>query len=230
MTTAKLHYFKGRGRAEIIRWMLAANNINFANISLKDHNDFSLLKNSGKLPFNQLPLLQINDLNLSQSGAIVSYLARLGNFYGDTSTDVVWCDMLFGAIGDFNQPAMQFAFKANKKTASKDLDSSLNKFGHHFEFILNKNGGTFLVGTHLTFVDIILAESLTSFKEFSPDCLENYPLLSSLQESVTSESKISNYLKSTNRWCLPNDQYIIDIARVLRRRLPSHMSNPNRFI
>ena len=230
MKPAKLHYFKGRGRAETTRWMLAINNIDFINISLEDHNDFDNLKASGKLPFNQLPLLELDDLRLSQSSAMISFLARRGDLYGKTNEDAVRCDMLVGAVGDFNVPAMQFTFKAHKDEASRDLDESLKKFGKHFEFILTQNEGEFLVGQKLSVADIIMAESLTSFIEFCPTCLNNYPLLKQLQEKVVSEHNINEYLNSSNRWRLPDEQYIIDIARVLCRPLPSHMSEPNRFV
>ena len=230
MKRAKLHYFKGRGRAETTRWMLAINNIDFINISLEDYNDFDDLKASGKLPFNQLPLLELDDLKLSQSSAMISFLARRGDFYGKTNEDAVRCDMLVGAVGDFNVPAMQFTFKADKDEASRDLDESLKKFGKHFEFILTQNEGEFLVGQKLSVADIIMAESLTSFIEFCPTCLNNYPLLKQLQEKVVSEHNINEYLNSSNRWRLPDEQYVIDIARVLCRPLPSHMPEPNRFV
>ena len=168
MKPAKLHYFKGRGRAETTRWMLAINNIDFINISLEDYNDFDDLKASGKLPFNQLPLLELDDLKLSQSSAMISFLARRGDLYGKTNEDAVRCDMLVGAVGDFNVPAMQFAFKVDKDEASRDLDASLKKFGKHFEFILTQNEGEFLVGQKLSVADIIMRESLTSYIEFSP--------------------------------------------------------------
>ena len=230
MKPAKLHYFKGRGRAETTRWMLAINNIDFINISLEDDNDFDDLKATGKLPFNQLPLLELDDLKLSQSCAMISYLARRGDLYGETSENALMCDMLVGAVVDFNIPAMQFAFKADKHEACRDLDDSLKKFGKHFEFILNQNEGEFLVGEKISVADVIMAESLTSFIEFSPTCLKNYPLLSQLQEKVVSEHNINEYLNSNNRWRLPDKQYVIDIARVLCRPLPSHMPDPNRFV
>jgi len=230
MKRAKLHYFKGRGRAETTRWMLAINNIDFINISLEDYNDFDDLKASGKLPFNQLPLLELDDLKLSQSSAMISFLARRGDLYGTTDAEAVGCDMLVGAVGDFNVSAMQFAFKADKDEASRDLDASLMRFGKHFEFILTQNEGEFLVGQKLSVADIIMAESLTSFIEFCPACLNNYPLLKQLQEKVVSEHNINKYLNSSNRWRLPDEQYVIDIARVLCRPLPSHMSEPNRFV
>ena len=230
MKPAKLHYFKGRGRAETTRWMLAASNIEFVNMSLEDHTDFDALKSSRKLPFNQLPLLEIGGLKLSQSSAMISFLARKGGLHGKTDEDAVWCDMLIGAVNDFNIPAMQFAFKSDKDEAYKDLEASLKKFGNHFEFRLTQNEGGFLVGKQLSSADIILAESLTSFVEFHPDCLECYPYLMELRNRVVSDPNIKGYLNSINRWRLPDDQYVIDIARVLRRPLPHHFPKPNRFV
>ena len=230
MKPAKLHYFKGRGRAETTRWMLAASDIEFVNISLEDHTDFDALKLSRKLPFNQLPLLEIGDLKLSQSSALISFLARSGNLYGSSEEEAVWCDMLIGAVNDFNTPAMQFAFKQDKREASKDLDSSLIKFGNHFEFRLTQNGGKFLIGKRLSSADIILAEALTSFIEFAPDCLESYPYLMEFQNRIVSLPNIKNYLKSAKRWRLPDEQYVIDVARVLRRPLPPHFVEPDRFV
>ena len=230
MRVAKLHYFKGRGRAETTRWMLAASNIEFINISLQDYTDFDALKLSGKLPFNQLPLLEIGDFKLSQSSAMISFLARKSGLYGMTDEDAVWCDMLIGAINDFNTPAMQFAFKQNRREASKDLDVSLKKFGNHFKFRLTQNGGQFLVGKSLSSADILLAEALTSFIEFSPDCLVNYPCLMEFRNRIVSEPNIKSYLTSTNRWRLPDDQYVIDVAKVLRRPLPLHFEQRHRFV
>ncbi len=230
MKPARLHYFKGRGRAETTRWMLAINNIDFVNISLHDHHDFDNLKATGKLPFNQLPLLEIDDLKLSQSSAMIAYLARRGAFYGRTDADAVLCDMVVGAVADFNVPAMQFAFKADKRDAARDLYASLEKFGRHFETILKHQGGTYMVADQLTVADIILAESLTSFIEFVPACLDDFPDLKKLQGRVVSNPLIRTYLDSANRWRRPDEQYIIDVARVLCRALPSHMPQPDRFV
>ena len=96
--------------------------------------------------------------------------------------------MVVGAVGDFNVPAMQFAFKADKREAANDLYAALARFGEHFEAMLDRHRGVNLVGNQLTVADIILAESLTSFVEFVPACLEQYPHLKKLRESVVSES------------------------------------------
>ena len=120
---AKLHYFKGRGRAETTRWMLAANQIEFENAPLATPEDFDTLKKSEKLPFNQLPLLEIDGLNLSQSAAMVGYLARRGGFYGNDANEAVRCEMIAGAVADFNPPAMQFAFQPDPEIAKQGVPS-----------------------------------------------------------------------------------------------------------
>jgi len=49
----KLHYFKGRGRAETTRWMLAVNEIAFENVAAGTPEDLVALRATGTLPFNQ---------------------------------------------------------------------------------------------------------------------------------------------------------------------------------
>ncbi len=227
---AKLHYFKGRGRAETTRWMLAANQIEFENAPLATPEDFDALKKSGKLLFNQLPLLEIDGLNLSQSAAMVGYLARRGGFYGDDGIEAVRCEMIAGAVADFNTPAMQFAFQPDPEIAIQGLLASIEKFGPRFAKILHENGGEFMVGTRRSLADVVLAESLTSYLEIMPDSLDALPGLQGLQEQVVSDAGIAAYLRSPNRWRRPDDQYGIDVARVLQRALPSHMSDPDRFV
>lgn len=74
----ELTYFKGRGRAETTRWMLAVNQIEFKNIVVATPGELAALRLTGKPPFDQMPLLEIDGLCLSQSTAMVRYLARFG--------------------------------------------------------------------------------------------------------------------------------------------------------
>ena len=112
-----LHYFKGRGRAETTRWMLAVNGIAFENQAVEMPQALAALRASGKLPFDQMPLLEIDEQNLSQSTAMIRYLARRGDCYGDNDTDALWCDMIAGAVADFAQrPRCRRRFSRRKKS------------------------------------------------------------------------------------------------------------------
>ena len=225
-----LHYFKGRGRAETTRWMLAINQIAFKNVAIETPQDLADLRASGKLPFDQMPLLEINDLNLSQSTAMIRYLARLGGLYGDSDTDAVWCDMIAGAVADFAEASMQAAFQANGDIAKAALRTRLSKFGPRFEARLASNGTGFCVGAGLTFADVVLVEALNSYLDWCPDILTETPRLDALYKRVVVEPGIASYLTSAQRYPAAGDQYVIDVASVLQRALPAHMPNSDRFI
>ena len=229
-TPVRLHYFKGRGRAETTRWMLATNEIDFVNVALLTPEDLAALRATGKLPFDQIPLLEIDGRNLSQSTALIRYLARVGDLYGDTGEDALWCDMVAGATADFAETAMQAAFQPTAEVAAANLRRAFAKFGPRFEKRLQDNGGAFIAAKRLTFADVVLAEALTSYLELVPDILDDAPGLADLQARLVARPGIAAYLASPNRWPTPDDQYVIDVARVLQRALPAHMPDADRFV
>ncbi len=226
----KLHYFRGRGRAETTRWMLAANGIAFENVALATAEEFAALKASGKLPFGQLPLLEIDGRNLSQSTAMTRYLARKGDFYGDGPDDWVACDMVAGAAADFAETALQYAFQPSHEAGKALAERAFAKFAPHFEARLAANGGEWMVGRRMSFADVLLNEALENYHEIAPEFFEAAPGLDGLRRRVVAHPGIAAYLASPNRWRTPDADYVIDVARVLRRALPTHMPDPDRFV
>jgi len=61
--TATLYYFAGRGLADQVRWVLAASNIEFTQKVITTRAKF-LKMSERQLPFEQLPLLQIDGLEV----------------------------------------------------------------------------------------------------------------------------------------------------------------------
>jgi glutathione S-transferase len=226
----KLHYFQGRGRAETTRWMLALNQITFENIPIETPEALTALRESGRLPFDQLPLLEIEGQRLSQSGALIRYLARYGGYYGDTDKDALWCDIIAGAIADFAETGLQAAFQPTETEARRALQTRFAKFGPKFEAQLAQNNSGFCVGKYLTFADVILVEALSGYLEWVPDILDNSPLLNILNEKIINIPSIASYLDSAQRYPMPGNAYVIDVAYVLRRALPSHFPDTNRFV
>jgi|GEM_PF-530269 len=231
----KLHYFKGRGRAETTRWMLAVNEIPFENVAVETPEDLAALRATGKLPFDQMPLLEIDGLNLSQSTAMIRYLARRGGFYGDDDSDALWCDMVAGATADFAEVAMQAPFQATAEIAAANLRRAFAKFGPRFTARLadvsrKAGGGAFIAAERLSFADVVLAEALTSYLEWVPDVLDDSPALADLRQRVVEQPGIAAYLTSPNRYPKPGDAYVISAARVLQRALPPHFEDAERFV
>ncbi|MEH6651012.1 MAG: glutathione S-transferase [Motiliproteus sp.] len=226
----ELTYFKGRGRAETTRWMLAANQIDFKNVEIKTAEALAALRLTGKLPFDQLPLLEIDGLCLSQSGAMIRYLARRGGFYGQNDQEAMWCDVFAGAIADFAETALQAAFQPTAEVAISSLTGRFKKFGPIFEARLAANEDGVCAGSRLSFADIVLAEALSGYLEWCPDILADTPNIAALNQRVLAEPGIASYLASAQRHAKPGAGYVIDVASVLQRALPSHMAAPDQFV
>ena len=122
---ATLYYFAGRGLADQIRWMLAASDISFTQKIIAQRSQ--LLKMSERqLPFGQLPLLQIDDIEIVQSQAIVRYLARRAHLQGKTEEEILTCDMIAETVRDLLGLASGAPFKrvAAKRERTKATDST----------------------------------------------------------------------------------------------------------
>jgi glutathione S-transferase len=129
-----------------------------------------------------MPLLEIEGLGISQTMALIRYLARHGDLYGDMQLTHLWCDKIAGVASDLVETAMQAAFQPNVDIAIKALWVGFAKFGPRLEMRLANNGEQFTGGKRFSIADIVLAEALTSYLEFVPDILKETPLLANLHE------------------------------------------------
>jgi hypothetical protein len=82
----------------------------------------------------------------------------------------------------------------------------------------------------MTLADIILSEAISSYLEWCPDILDSTPRLKALYERVIGDTGIAAYLESEPRYPKPSNDYVIGTARLLRRALPTHMLDENRFV
>lgn len=210
--------------------MLAANEITFENAPVETPEQMAALRASGLLPFDQIPLLQIDGHAISQSSATIRYLARRGDFYGDTDACAVWCDMVAGVAADLSEAPMQAAFQATPEQAHAMITARFAKFAPRLEARLDENATGFVAGNRVTFADIVLAEALSACLDHLPDLLDPFPGLATLHRHVTGLAGIAAYLASPQRHPVPGDDYVIDVARVLQRALPAHFPDANRFV
>ena len=226
---ARLTYFRGRGRAETTRWMLAAAEIPFECVALENGDELRALRATGKLLFNQLPLVEIGGENITQSIALVQHVARIGGLYGDTIADAVRCDMVHGVCKDLAGPPMSRCFQKDQDEALKKMSATLEKFGPFLERLVQDESG-FIVGSKLSMADVLVAEVLTSYVECIDGCLDACPKLKALRERVVDLPGLRKYLASPMRHGKPDDAYVIAVAAVLERALPPHFADPMRFV
>ncbi|MGH1481272.1 MAG: hypothetical protein ACRBM6_21480 [Geminicoccales bacterium] len=124
--------------------MSAASRIAFQNIPIETPDALAALRASGKLLFDQMPLLELGGLNLYQSSAMIRHLARRGDLYGDGDREALWRDMIAGAVGDFAELAIQAAFQPTTVIVIAAKQARVAKFGACIQARLASNGGDFL--------------------------------------------------------------------------------------
>jgi glutathione S-transferase len=197
-----LYYFAGRGLSDQIRWMLAATEISFTQRIIDKRAKFVKMAER-QLPMGQLPLLQIDGLEIVQSQAIIRYIARRGNLTGQTSEDEVKCEMIVETVRDIVMLLVGCPFIRNKSAEEMEAHITIIKtkwlsLGSRIEQILKLNGGQHLVGSSLTYADVLTAHALTwVVEECGSDTVESMPALINLQNSVISLSGVKEFIRSS---------------------------------
>jgi glutathione S-transferase len=98
------------------RWVLAAGGIAFENVCLSTHKEFTDLRDvEEKLLFGQMPLLEIDGLELVQSQAMVRYVAAKTGLAGKTPAEVALVDMTAEFIRDARGKLVGLAFSDDQE-------------------------------------------------------------------------------------------------------------------
>lgn len=157
-----------------------------------------------------------------QSQAILRYLARRSDLAGQNRDEEVQADMIAQAISDLIMQVTSLPFVRNDperlevmKNAAKE---KFRVMGARFEALLEKNGGVFLVGNTLTYVDILMAHAITWYvEELGPEILDDTPLLVGLQNGIISLPEIQNFIRSKRYYPIGDTAYARQVVVQLYR-------------
>mmetsp|Transcript_11307 Transcript_11307/g.18414 ORF Transcript_11307/g.18414 Transcript_11307/m.18414 type:complete len:253 (+) Transcript_11307:126-884(+) len=230
---ATLYYFGGRGLADQVRWMLAATQVSFTQRVVSDRETFLQLCES-LLPFQQIPVLQIDGQVLAQSQAMVRYLAKRADIAGTSSLQAVQMDMLAESISDMlgqlaGAPFVRARSAEEWAEKSKVVRVKWAKCGHRLEAVLQRQHRghegseeevVFLVGHSLSYADVLAAHLLTwAVEELGADCVRTMPLLVDLQRHVLSLPQMAAFIKSDLYYPIGDDAYVQEVNVTLGREV-----------
>ncbi|MEJ1285575.1 glutathione S-transferase alpha 4 [Cricetulus griseus] len=134
----------------------------------------------GRLLFDQVPLVEIDGMPLTQSRAILSYLAAKYNLYGKDLKERLRIDMYADGTLDLMLMIAQAPFKPPKEKEESYalvVKRAKTRYFPVFEKILKDHGEDFLVGNQLSWADIQLLEAILMVEELSAPVLSDFPLL-----------------------------------------------------
>ncbi|XP_058410136.1 glutathione S-transferase A1-like isoform X2 [Diceros bicornis minor] len=212
----KLHYFDGRGRMESIRWLLAAAGVEFEEKFVDTSEDLEKLCNDGSLMFQQVPMVEIDGMNLVQSRAILNYIAAKYNLYGKDIEERALIDMYIEGIADLNEMILLLPISPpDQKDAKITLikDRTVNRYLPAFEKVLKSHGQDYLVGNTLSRADIQLVELLYYVEELDPSLLANFPLLKALKTRISNVPTVKKFLQPGSQRKPPADEKLVEKAR-----------------
>merc|ERR1712087_52299 len=194
----RLRYFDVRGRAEPMRMCFVASNKKFEDERVSGEKFAEEKGDPSKIPFGQLPVLQVGGLNYGESTAIATYVAKTTGMAGKTDEDLmktvsVYClcaSLMEAIVGiHFCQDEKEKAEKTKKLT-----EETAPKFLTFFEDILKANGTGFVVGKELTLGDCAIQDICVTTKKMIPTILDKYPGVQKMIEAVETNKFLKKYL------------------------------------
>ncbi|XP_070545470.1 hematopoietic prostaglandin D synthase-like [Ptychodera flava] len=203
MPTYKLTYFDLRGRAEPSRLLFAVAGVEYEDVRIQ-REQWPNEKASGKYPFGQMPVLEVDGQVIAQSIAIARYLANEFGLAGKTNLEKAKVDMIVDAIGDVSKGLgeMWFANDEAKKAEAKEkcLTKTIPTTFTGLEKILmtNNGGDGFFVGDSLTMADLIfLAHTdyhVDQLKE--ENTMAAFPKLTALRERILAQPSVKQWVEA----------------------------------
>ncbi len=214
MTKPTLIYFSARGRAELIRLVLAE-----AGVDYQEHpvgrgtppvngrpTEFAELKASGALAFEAVPVWEEPDgFRLAQSAAIASHLARRHGLRGKSAAEEAKVDELLGAVDDVRLELRKLSTAAPEQRPALRAElagTTLPRWLGYLDRLLGQNGGGagFAVGSGLTLGDLALWYLLELISDNGlGEALSRFPRLGAFAERIASRPRIAAYLASPKR-------------------------------
>ncbi|CAF0964157.1 unnamed protein product [Rotaria sordida] len=199
MSTYKLIYFNGRGRAEVSRLIFAAAGQKYDDVRY-ERNEWPAHKS--EMPLGQMPVLEVDGTKLPQSLTIARFLAKQFQLAGKDNLEQAKVDAVADTLSDLvsKYGPVRFEQDATKKEelTKKFLAEELPKHLQNLETLgkLYGNGGPFFVGNRLTWVDLYFYDMAANILQVDANCLDSRPWLKQNRAEVEKQPKIAEYLKN----------------------------------
>ena len=213
-----LGYWGIRGLGQPIRFLLVSAGVPFSEVRLGVLQDGTLLNENEEgedwdnvrstlgMPFPNLPYLIDTSggslVSLSQSNAILRYLARGFDFYGDSENDRVEIDVLQDEAYDFRNEIIDTAYTLDEGYAAVFEHFSTNTMPRYLDsfetYLAQCDNKNFFVGSRFSLVDFVLYELFWQMTLMVPNSITatNRPTLFAFINAFEKAPRIANYLQS----------------------------------
>ncbi|XP_066103031.1 glutathione S-transferase Mu 1-like [Saccopteryx bilineata] len=197
-----LGYWDIRGLAHAIRLLLEYTDSKYEEKKYRlgdapDYDRSQWLSEKFKLglDFPNLPYLIDGTHRLTQSNAILRYIARKHNLCGETEEEKIRMDVLENEIMDVRMYNIRICYSPDFEKLKPEFLNVLPDKMKQFSQFLGKR--SWFAGDKLTYVDFLAYDLLDVLCLFEPKCLDAFPNLKDFMVRFEGLKKISAYMKSS---------------------------------
>ncbi|XP_049621766.1 glutathione S-transferase Mu 2-like [Suncus etruscus] len=146
------------------------------------------------LDFPNLPYLIDGPHRITQSNAIIRYLARKHNLCGETEEEQIHGDILENQIMDTFLQMARLCYNPDFEKLKPDYLKGLPDSVKQYSQFLGKK--PWFLGNKLTYVDFLAYDLFDKLRMFEPTCLNAFPNLQDYMTRFEGLKNIPAYMKS----------------------------------
>ena len=198
-------------RAEVLRVSLFISNIPFEDVRISREEFINMIKtgylpNGKKVPFHQLPVIEVDGEIIGQTGAIARYCGKISNLYSKDNINAAKIDQIIDAATDItNLVSPTIREKDEQKKIEDRLllkNKLLPRWFRYLENILSESTSDWFVENKMTIADIamwrLLGWLISGIIDGIPTTIvDSYPKLKNIHTNVHHHPKVQEWMLKT---------------------------------
>ena len=198
-------------RAEVLRVSLFISNIPFEDVRISREEFINMIKtgylpNGKKVPFHQLPVIEVDGEIIGQTGAIARYCGKISNLYSNDNINAAKIDQIIDAATDItNLVSPTIREKDEQKKVEDRLllkNKLLPRWFRYLENILSEGTSDWFVENKMTIADIamwrLLGWLISGIIDGIPTTIvDSYPKLKNIHTNVHHHPKVQEWMIKT---------------------------------
>ena len=220
----ELYYWPGiQGRGEYVRLALEDIGADYVDVARGPKGTAAMMAmmDEGPTPPFAPPFLKAGKLVIGQTANILFYLGSRHGLAPKAEAGRLWVHQLQLTVTDFvvevhdtHHPIATSLYYEDQKAPAKKRtgefwDERVPKYLGYFERLLEQNGGSFLTGRRLTYIDLSLFQLVEGLRYAFPKRMKAFerkiPGLVDLRDRVAARPNIKAYLASERRIAFNED-------------------------
>ena len=197
-------------RAEVLRVSLFIKDIPFEDVRVSKEEFIHLIKtgflpNGKRSPFHQLPVIEVENKIIGQTGAIARYCGKVSNLYSDDILKAAKIDQIIDAATDITNVVSPTIREKDQEKKIEDRKVLVNKllprWFRYLENLLSEDDSTWFV-EKMTIADIAmwrLLGWLTSgiIDGIPTSVIDDFPKLKNIHHQVHTHPKVQEWMLKT---------------------------------